>query len=120
MSSKQTPTRPSSKAASKEEATSAGTNINACDFLIAVDLEGIRLPRLARLKIGDLLKVELRTEGVYPTVICVDDEGQTVGALSAFLNLAQLIRCLRSGVKYQVGITQLRPGGCHVVGSRVV
>ncbi|WP_024879200.1 hypothetical protein [Methylosinus sp. LW3] len=119
MSSKKTPTRPSSQAGNEGAAASAGKNVDECDLVIDVDLEGIRLPRLARLKTGDLLKVELKAEGPYPTVICVDAEGEIVGALSAFLNLVQLIRCLRAGVKYQVGVTQLRPGGCHVVGSRV-
>lgn len=119
MSSNKARTRPSSKAANEELPASAGANIDPCDLLIAVDLEGIRLPRLARLKIGDPLGVELRAEGQYPTVVCVDEDGETVGALSAFLKLAQLIRCLRAGVEYRVEVTQLRPGGCHVVGSRV-
>lgn len=119
MSSKQTPTK-SSKAGKTWQAASSAEHIDHCDLLIDVDLEGIRLPRLARLKIGDSLKVELRAEGPYPTVVCVDEEGQVVGALSAFLNLVQLIRCLRAGAEYRVGISQIRSGGCHVVGSRVV
>lgn len=120
MSSKQTPIRASSKAANEGGAAPADTTIDACDLLIDVDLEGVRLPRLARLKIGDMLDVELRSEGPYPTVVCVGDDGEIVGALSAFLNLVQLIRCLRTGVRYRVAVTQLRPGGCHVVGTRVL
>lgn len=119
MSSKKTPTSSSSTAGNKGARASGGANGDACDLLIDVDLEGVRLPRLARLKIGDPLGVELRAEGPFPTVVCVDAEGEIVGALSAFLNLAQLIKCLRDGVKYQVGVTQIRPGGCHVVGTRV-
>lgn len=119
MSSKNTPMKPSSEIGNEGSAASAGKNVDACDLPIDVDLEGVRLSRLARLNVGDLLKVELRAEGQYPTVVCVDDEGEIVGALSAFLNLVQLIRCLRSDVKYQVKVIQLRPGGCHVAGSRV-
>lgn len=69
---------------------------------------------------NDLLQIVLAAEGQFPTVVCVDDEGEILGSLSAFLNLALLIRCLRAGVKYQVFVTQLRPGGCHVVGGRAV
>lgn len=119
MSSKKTSTRSSSAARDNGAQASDGTNGDACDLLIDVDLEGVRLPRLARLKIGDRLEVVLTAEGPFPTVVCVDTEGEIVGALSAFLNLSLLIKCLRNGVKYQVGITQVRPGGCHVVGVRV-
>ncbi len=119
MSSKQTPTNSRTGAGNEGTGASVGANGDACDLLIDVDLEGVRLPRLARLKIGDPLRVELRAEGQFPTVICVDAEGEIVGALSAFLNLARLIKCLRDGVNYQVEVTQIRPGGCHVVGNRV-
>ena len=119
MSSKRASTSSSSKAGNKGGRPPGGANDDACDLLIDVDLEGVRLPRLARLKIGDPLGVELRAEGPFPTVVCMDVEGEIVGALSAFLNLAQLIKCLRNGVKYQVGVTEIRPGGCHVVGTRV-
>ncbi len=116
MSSK----KPARSGADHERGTfSTGSNGDACDLMIDADLEGVRLPRLVRLKVGDILKVELRAAGAYPTVVCVDDEGEIAGALSAFLNLVQLIRCLRDNVKYQVTVTQLRPGGCHVVGGRV-
>ncbi len=119
MSGKKTPARKSSTAGNGGGAPAAGANIDQCDLLIDVDLEGVRLPRLARLKLNDLLKVELAAEGQFPTVVCVDAEGEIVGSLSAFLNLVQLIRCLRAGVKYQVFVTQLRPGGCRVLGGRV-
>ncbi len=119
MSSKKTLKSSSSMAGNKGARASGGANNDACDLHIDVDLEGVRLPRLERIKVGDSLVVELRAEGQFPTVVCVDSEGEIVGALSAFLNLAQLIRCLRDGVNYQVGVTQIRPGGCHVVGTRV-
>jgi len=119
MSSKNASTRSSSTVGNNGAGASGGANENPCDLLIDVDLEGVRLPRLARLKIGYPLGIELRFEGSFPTVVCVDAEGEIVGALSAFLNLAQLIKCLRSGIKYKVEVTQIRPGGCHVVGGRV-
>ncbi len=119
MSSKQTPIRSRTWDGRAGGIALGGENGDECDLAIDVDLEGVRLSRLELLKIGDTLRVDLRSEGAFPTVVCVDAQGELVGALSAFLNLARLIKCLRNGVEYQVEVTHIRSGGCHVVGNRV-
>lgn len=119
MSSKKSRAASTSKAGPLGGASPSPPMGDACDLLIDVDLEGVRHSILATLKVDDLLEVALHSEGQFPSVVCRNSGGEIVGSLSAFLSVSQLVRCLRAGVAYRVAVTQLRPGGCHVVGGRV-
>lgn len=90
-----------------------------CDLKIDSDLEGVRASALDGLAIGDRLSVVLDREGAFPSVVCRRADGRGVGALSAFRNLTRLITCLQDGVVYEVAVTRLDGGNCHVVGGRV-
>ncbi len=90
-----------------------------CDLTIDTDLEGVRATALAKVSVGDTLVVDLDTAAGFPVAVCKMADGTIVGALAAFRKLAQLISCLRNGVLYEVQVTHIGSGSCHVAGGRV-
>jgi hypothetical protein len=96
-----------------------GGGSSPCDISIDVDLEGVRPGALAGLEIGSVLTVILQPTAAFPVVMCVRPDGTVVGSLAGFRFLAQLIECLEQGVAYQVEITAMSGGNCHVQGGRI-
>lgn len=96
----------------------SGSDPDPCDLQIDVDLEGVRAPALSGLKVGDPLAVQLSQRGKFTSVVCVDEKGAIVGALSAFSGLSSLINCIRRGHQYSVRIVSIGTSSCHVSGGR--
>jgi hypothetical protein len=96
-----------------------GGATDPCDLTIDVDLEGVRAAALSGVSVGDTLRLDLDQQGGFPVAVCKRSDGTILGALSAFLSLSQLIRCLQSGVQFRVTVTQISSGSCHVFGGRV-
>ena len=91
-----------------------------CDLTIDIDLEGLRQGILTGLALSSVLNVRLLEQGGFQAVVCETNNGDVVGALSAFKGLSTLVKCLTRGERYQVAITALESGRCHVFGGRVV
>lgn len=114
-------TNSNERRASKEEGDEEGlgkSSLDACDLTIDVDLEGVRTVALVGLKSGDALYLELVQTGSYPVIICKKQGGTVVGSLAAFLSVSQLVKCLQMGVQYEISVTQVDSGSCHVFGQR--
>lgn len=67
---------------------------------------------IARLSIGDILLVQLRTSG--PEVVVALFEGQEAGSVT-FTKLVTLINCLKKGVPYVAEVLAIQGGGCEVL-----
>jgi|WetSurMetagenome_2_1015567.scaffolds.fasta_scaffold633836_2 hypothetical protein len=90
-----------------------------CDIVIDLDLEGVRRDVLQSLSIGEKLTLQREPVRGYAAVVCVRSDGAKVGAIGNFKKHAALLNCLERGVRYVVSVTEMRPGGCHVIGGRV-
>lgn len=93
------------------------SSVDACDLRIDHDLDGIRQEILFTLNKGQVLTVTVEANGMYRSVVCKTPAGANVGALSAFGGIGTLISCLESGRHYQVIISEIGRGRCHVVGG---
>lgn len=87
-----------------------------CDLTFDVDLVGVRAAALSSVKAGDVLDVALLAVGSAISTVCqtVSSPPIIVGALAAFRGLAQLIRCLQTGVKFKALVTGVSAGRCSV------
>lgn len=111
------PPKPKSGKGSGDGSGEGGSS--PCDISIDVDLEGIRPAALEGLRVGSILTITLQPSITFPVVTCVRPDGTVVGSLAGFRYLAQLIDCLKQDVEYQVIITAIGPGNCHVQGGRI-
>lgn len=57
-----------------------------------------------QLRHGERLRVVLRTEGNYESVVCVRQSGDYVGALAGITGLSQLAKCLRDGRSFDATV----------------
>jgi len=89
-----------------------------CDQRFRIDLMGVRSAQAARLRPGDLLQVVLLYDGDLRAVVCQTDRAETVGALSAFPGLSQLIECMEGGATYSAIVERSSPQACGVFVSR--
>lgn len=64
------------------------------------------------LRVNERLRVVLRTEGNYESVVCVRQDGAYIGALAGITGLSQLTKCLREGREFDA--TVLRVSGASV------
>jgi hypothetical protein len=96
-----------------------GGDDDGCDILIDLDLQGVRAEGLIGLGEGEELALRLESINGYEAIICVRADGVTVGAIANFTQHAALLRCLRRSVPYRVRVSEVRSGGCHVIGGRV-
>lgn len=110
-------TKPGAGTGGSVGANEEGTD--PCDILIEADLEGVRIDTLASLRVGETLRVEVFEQDGIPSAVCITANGSRIGSLSALEGLTKLIRCLRNGVSYEVTITELQAGRCHVRGTRI-
>ncbi|WNJ90917.1 hypothetical protein [Bosea sp. 685] len=108
--------RPSKKGGGEEEQGKGSPD--ACDVTIDVDLDGVRAAALVGLRNGDSLYLDLVQAAKYPVIICKKQDGTVVGSLAAFLSVTQLVKCLQMGVQYEVAVTHVDSGSCHVFGQR--
>jgi hypothetical protein len=111
------------KAASKRKSGSGsgevgGDPADRCDIRVDVDLEGIRLPILNGVRIGDVFTVGLEFRDQRPIAVALREDRMIVGALAAFQGYSQFLQCLQDGVTYQIKVTEINAGHCHVVGGR--
>jgi hypothetical protein len=120
MAGNKNPTKSSSAEPDERQRlkNTGGGSPDACDLTIDIDLEGVRTDAVAGLKIGDVLYLELVQTSNYPVVICKRPNGAVVGSLAAFLSVMQLVKCLQMGVQYDVSVTHVDGGRCHVFGRR--
>lgn len=95
------------------------SNRDACDLIIDVDLDALQLAELQACRVGETLTIVVQVRGRAQAAVCVRQNGNVVGSLSAFQGLTQLLSCLGQGHGYQVTITQLSRTACHVNGGRV-
>lgn len=94
-------------------------NGDGCGLEIDLDLEGIDPAVLATVRKGQLLSIAIQTLDTYTSVVCETSSGGVLGSLSAFEGIAMLIRCLDQGRRYEVSITEIGPGHCHVRGGLI-
>ena len=116
MSSK--PPTGSSPGQGRRTEDDTSNSADVCDIRIDLDLQGVRPGGLQGLSSGDQLELRLEAAGDYESVVCVRADGVTVGAIGNFPMHTKLLSCLRQGVPYMVEVTEVRPGGCHVIGGR--
>jgi hypothetical protein len=89
-----------------------------CDFRFRIDLMGVRSANVRNVRSGDVLQVVLLRNGEMRSVVCQTDQGEIVGALSAFPGLAQLIRCIEDGASYTAFVEKSTAQLCTVFVSR--
>lgn len=96
-----------------------GDSLDTCDLQFELDLVGLQPDVSRRLVQGDMLSVVLLPMGQIDSVVCRTSDGQIVGALSAFRGLAQLIACIKKGVKYEAFVVTASTTRCAVEVARV-
>jgi hypothetical protein len=90
-----------------------------CDIRIDHDLEGINKSALITTMVGQMLGLAVEVNGPFKAVVCLTDKGAIVGALAGFRGIGRLVQCLERGVSYQVTVTEIEVGRCHVKGGMV-
>ena len=66
------------------------------------------------LRTGEQLRVVLRIEGNYESVVCVRLNGDYVGALAGITGLSQLTKCLREGRSFDATVISVSGGSVSV------
>lgn len=89
-----------------------------CDIRFRIDLMGVRSENARRVRPGDILEVSLFSDGNLRAVICQTEQGDRIGAVSAFPGLARLIECIEQGVRYTAFVEKSSSQSCSVVVSR--
>lgn len=79
---------------------------------------GVRSANVKNVRSGDVLGVVLLRNGEMRSVVCQTDQGDIVGALSAFPGLAQLIMCIEGGANYAASVEKSTTQLCTVFVSR--
>lgn len=85
-----------------------------CDLSFQLDLSSLR-PAVLQVVHGELLDVDLVTDGRLDALICRKRVGNAVvGSLAAFQGLAALIDCIRRGNRYVAKVIGLSQTTCRV------
>jgi hypothetical protein len=79
---------------------------------------GIRAATVENVRPGDVLDVVLLRDGELRSIVCQTEKQETVGALSAFPGLAQLIGCMEFGWQYAALVERASGRSCTVFVSR--
>jgi NADPH-dependent ferric siderophore reductase len=91
-----------------------------CDIRFRIDLMGVRSQNAKKVRPGDTLEVSLLRDGNLRAVICQTDQGDRIGAVSAFPGLARLIECLEQGVRYSAVVEKSSGQSCSVFVARSI
>lgn len=94
------------------------TGQDNCDLSFRIDLMGVRSAHAAKLRPGDRLHIVLLRDGDLRAVVCQTEQGDRVGAVSAFPGLSRLIECMESGVRYLAVVERSSPQSCGVFVAR--
>lgn len=89
-----------------------------CDIRFRIDLMGVRSENARRVRPGDILEVALLRDGNLRAVICQTEQGDRIGAVSAFPGLARLIECMEQSVRYSALVEKSSSQSCSVFVSR--
>jgi hypothetical protein len=89
-----------------------------CDLRFRTDLMGVRAAVAESIRPGESLDVVLVRDGSMRSVVCQAGTRGTVGALSAFQGLAQLIACIEDGAQYSALVEKSSARSCTVFVAR--
>jgi NADPH-dependent ferric siderophore reductase len=89
-----------------------------CDIRFRIDLMGVRSESARKVRPGDILAVALLSDGNLRAVICQTEQGDRIGAVSAFPGLARLIECMEQGMQYSALVEKSSSQACSVFVSR--
>lgn len=92
-----------------------GDGAQGCDIALSTELVGVRRSAVAGVVAGDVLGIGLTPEGA---AVCARADGEVVGALAAFENLARLLDCLADGVDFVARVEEVSPTRCRVAVAR--
>jgi NADPH-dependent ferric siderophore reductase len=89
-----------------------------CDIRSRIDLMGVRSENARKVRPGDILEVSLLSDGNLRAVICQTEQGDRIGAVSAFPGLARFIECMEQGMRYSALVEKSSSQACSVFVSR--
>jgi len=89
----------------------SGPSGSDCNIIVTVPLNSPKPSVVSGIKVDDVLNVELDSEG--KTVLAKTTKGAIAGSLTP-AELADLIDCLKKGVKYSATVVKRQGGTIHV------
>lgn len=84
---------------------SGGAAEDPCDRDYDVSLTSVDVSVAPLVQVGERLRVELRRDGDFESVVCTRRGGAHVGAIAGVGGLAQLRNCLRDGRTFEATVT---------------
>jgi len=92
-----------------KSAQGGGAAANRCDISVHVPLSATNPANIKKVKLGDLLKVEIRTSRSVDSVVAlVPTDASVVGSI-AYRGVEDLIECLNEGFEYVAEIILYSP-----------
>lgn len=85
-----------------------------CDREFDASLTSVDIAVAPSLHTGERLRVVLRIQGNFESVVCLRPNGDYVGALAGIIGLSQLTKCLRDGRLFDATITSVSGGSASV------
>jgi hypothetical protein len=109
------PLKPKPSAAGRRQRASD----DECDLRFRTDLMGVRAATVQHVRVGDVLQISLLRDGAMRSIVCQTRTNETVGSLSAFPGLVQLITCIETGAEYAALVEKSTARSCTVLVSRI-
>lgn len=81
-----------------------GPDEDTCDRNYDVSLTSVDVSVASLVRVGEHLRVELRRDGDFESVVCTRRGGAYVGAIAGIAGLGQLRNCLRDGRTFEASV----------------